>query len=98
MFEARQFSAVSARQDYIFSSSQGYHRKEHPLLPLERAWSGCLQIPHAYATATKKAKKSTSKKSTSRSKLSSSLALADPKTAELALETGTIVTSVVNLP
>ena len=30
--------------------------------------------------------------------LSSSLALADPKTAELALETGTIVTSVVDLP
>ena len=98
MFEARQFSAASARQDYIFSSSQGYHRKEHPLLPLERPWSGCVQIPHAYGTATKRPKKSTSESRWAYSKLSSSLALADPKTAELALETGTIVTSVADLP
>ena len=46
----------------------------------------------------KKAKKIDLRKSLACSKLSSSLALADPKTAELALETGTIVTSVVNLP
>ena len=92
---SRQFSAAPARQDYNFSSRPRYHRKEHPLLPLERPRAVSANSTHS--PRPRKAKKATSENHC-HVRSSPVLALADPKTAELALETGTIVTSVVDCP
>ena len=97
-FEAPQFSAASARHDYIFSSSQGYHRKEHPLVTLNRSNNRNLG---RYTTYHSQLQRATFWAPLSRgccSKHSGALAHKMLTAAELGLEMGTIVWSDMNLP